>query len=122
MKFSEKLRQARKSASLTQTELGQKLGVSKNTIINWESGKIYPHNRETYRKIADVLSVNENYLRNEDEYKADREGLMPDDLMSRVSAMFAGGDMAEEDMDRFMSAVNRAYWEAKDMKSKNKTD
>lgn len=119
MKFGEKLKTARKSAGLTQTELGEKIGVGKNTIINWESGKTYPHNREIYGVLAGALSVGESYLYNEDEKFFGEDNILPDELAGRVAAMFTGGEMAEEDMDRFMSAVNRAYWEAKEKKRDN---
>lgn len=119
MKFGEKLKQARKAASMTQTELGEKIGVGKNTIINWEGGKTYPHNRDTYSALASILDVGEGYLYNEDELPGSQiDRALPSELAGRVAAMFAGGEMADEDMDKFMSAVNRAYWEAKEKRSK----
>ena len=33
--------------------------------------------------------------------------------MAEVTGLFAGGDMAEEDMDDFVKAVQEAYWDAK---------
>lgn len=33
---------ARVNAGMTQTDIAEKLGVSKNTIINWEKGKVKP--------------------------------------------------------------------------------
>ena len=35
-------------------------------------------------------------------------------LMNDITGLFAGGDMAEEDMDTFMKAVQDAYWQAKE--------
>ena len=34
-------------------------------------------------------------------------------LVADVKALWAGGDMAEEDMDEIMRAMQEAYWEAK---------
>ena len=34
-------------------------------------------------------------------------------VLSDEKALFAGGEMAEEDMDVFMKAVQDAYWEVK---------
>jgi hypothetical protein len=34
-------------------------------------------------------------------------------VLSDVKALFAGGEMADEDMDIFMKAVQDAYWEVK---------
>ena len=40
--ISEKLRQARLATNLTQEDLAEKLGVSRQTISNWENGRSYP--------------------------------------------------------------------------------
>lgn len=33
---------ARVNAKLTQVEIAEKMGVSKQTIVNWENGKVIP--------------------------------------------------------------------------------
>ena len=40
--ISEKLKQARLAANLTQEDLAEKVGVSRQTISNWENGRSYP--------------------------------------------------------------------------------
>ena len=42
MSISEKLKQARLLANLTQEELAEKIGVSRQTISNWENARSYP--------------------------------------------------------------------------------
>ena len=42
MKEKISLRAARVNAGLTQSEAAKKIGVSRDTIINWESGKSSP--------------------------------------------------------------------------------
>ena len=42
LSISEKLKQARLAENLTQEELAEKLGVSRQTISNWENGRSYP--------------------------------------------------------------------------------
>jgi transcriptional regulator with XRE-family HTH domain len=39
-------------------------------------------------------------------------------LMSEVTGLFAGGEMAEEDMDVMMRAITEAYWIAKEKNKK----
>ena len=34
-------------------------------------------------------------------------------VLADVNALFAGGEMADEDLDVFMQAVQQAYWEVK---------
>lgn len=42
MNFNEKLIELRKSKGLSQDELGQRLGVSRQTISKWELAQTYP--------------------------------------------------------------------------------
>ncbi|MGI5855927.1 MAG: helix-turn-helix domain-containing protein [Candidatus Merdivicinus sp.] len=56
MTISEKIREARSKAGLTQQQLADKLGVSQQYIANYESGKHYPK-IQTLQKIADALEV-----------------------------------------------------------------
>lgn len=42
MKFNEKLIELRKTKGLSQEELGNELGVSRQTISKWELGQSYP--------------------------------------------------------------------------------
>ena len=42
MKFSEKLKEARKNAGLKQPELAKAVGVSVRTIASYETGETYP--------------------------------------------------------------------------------
>ncbi len=42
MNFNEKLIELRKSKGLSQDELGQRLGVSRQTIFKWELAQSYP--------------------------------------------------------------------------------
>ena len=42
MNFNEKLIELRKSKGLSQDELGEKLGVSRQTISKWELAQTYP--------------------------------------------------------------------------------
>lgn len=56
--LAERLKTARKSAGLTQAQLGEKIGVSQNTIQKIESGGDTKH----IVTLAKVLNVNANWL------------------------------------------------------------
>jgi DNA-binding XRE family transcriptional regulator len=52
MKFCEKLKHARNSAGMTQEALGAAVGLTKRTIINYETGSRYPRERDVYIRLA----------------------------------------------------------------------
>ena len=66
MKFSEKLRMARKAKGMTQAELSKQAGLGLRTIIAYEKGETYPQKRSTYQTLAGLLDVPLDYLRNEE--------------------------------------------------------
>lgn len=49
MNFNEKLIELRKSKGLSQDELGQRLGMSRQTISKWELAQSYPDFQRTDR-------------------------------------------------------------------------
>lgn len=51
MKGSSIIRQARRTAGLTQAELAQRLGTTQSVVARWESGSVSP-SFETLRKVA----------------------------------------------------------------------
>ena len=54
--FFVRLKELRLKKGLTQTELGEKVGVKQNTFTNWENGKREP-SFENLIKLADLLEV-----------------------------------------------------------------
>lgn len=126
MKFCEKLKEARTRAGLKQEELAKALGVSLRTITNYESGESYPKKREIYYKLAELFHTEENYFLNEDEdfllTAAEKYGSkgakQARELMEEVSGLFAGGNIADEDLDEMMRGIQEAYWIAKEKNKK----
>lgn len=126
MKFCEKIREARKKAGLKQDEFATAIGVSLRTVSNYEAGTRYPKKRETYYKIAEVLKVDVNYLLTDDEeFIIDAEAKYGSKgarqakaLVAEVSGLFAGGDLADEDLDEMMKGIQEAYWIAKEKNKK----
>lgn len=54
--FPQRLKELRLKKGLTQTELGEKVGVTKQTIINYEKGTTEP-SFENLIKLADLFEV-----------------------------------------------------------------
>lgn len=70
MEFSERLKELRKQAHLTQVELASKLGIVQSSYADWERGKKKP-TQDNLVKIAQVLNVSVDYLVGNSEEKAD---------------------------------------------------
>ena len=56
MTLASRIRDLRKNAGLTQEQLAQKIGVKKQNISRYESGRVEPNIR-TAKKLADALGV-----------------------------------------------------------------
>ena len=64
MNLSEKISIIRKARKYTQEEMGDKIGVSRQTVSDWEKGKFEP-TLDSIRAIAEVLNVSYDTLLNE---------------------------------------------------------
>ena len=65
--FSERARQLRKEAGLSQTQLAQKLGITQRKLSYLESGQSEP-DMETLCRMADFFDVTTHYLLGRTEY------------------------------------------------------
>ena len=130
-KFAEKLKSARMEAGMNQTELSEKVGVTRRSIFAYENGVSMPR-KNVLRKIASVLNVTVSYLTNEDstdpnegrvreeninlarEKFGSRGAREAADLLDRNNAFFAGGEIPQEEKDAFFDAIMTAYVTAKE--------
>ena len=63
--LNERIRQLRMERGFSQVELAEKLGVSKQSVSNWENDNIQP-SIEMLLKISHVFSVSTDFLLGED--------------------------------------------------------
>ena len=121
MTFGEKVRNERNRLGLSQDELAAKIGVTRRVISSYENDSSRPRGTERYNKLADALGVNINYLLSEDEaFIANvednygrRGAKQAKELLAEVTGLFAGGEMADEDMRKMVDAIQEAYLIAK---------
>lgn len=62
MTVGEKIKEQRKALGLTQTELGEKLGVQKNAVSKWETGRVDDIPGSKIRAMAELFGVTPSYL------------------------------------------------------------
>ena len=117
MSFGEKLRELRKRSGLSQEELAEKIGVSRRSLIYYEQGKAYPSRPETITAIADVFGITT------DELYSDRDRFVSEaaaaggararqsaqEVIDNMCALFAGGELSNEDKEEAMHIVMEAY-------------
>lgn len=123
----EKIRESRTHLGLTQTELADKIGVTLRTITKYEKQGVMPRGVNLQR-LAEVLGVSTAYLSN-DEIVDPNYGLEEapyiesaraaygrkgatdvEQLLTQTRALFAGGDVPEQDKELFFQAVTEAYF------------
>ena len=121
MTFGEKVKTERTKLGLTQEELAAKVGATVRVIFSYENDKSRPRGTERYKKLAEALNVNVDHLLSEDDaFIADvkdkygrRGAKQAKELIAEVTGLFAGGEIADEDMREMVDAIQEAYLIAK---------
>ena len=67
MTVGEKIKALRKSKGLTQTELGDRVGVQKNAVSKWECGRVEDIPTSTIKALANIFNVPPSYLIDDDD-------------------------------------------------------
>ena len=121
MLFGERLRKMREDAGLTQAELGKRIGVSDRVVGYYEANVRFPKKPETLQKLSEVFKVSIDLLVGKDgsfvQKSVEQFGYtgsqQAKEVLNNVQALFAGGELPEEDRDEFFRMVSEMYFEAK---------
>lgn len=126
----EKIRDLRLNLGLTQAELAEMTGITVRSITNYETDAATPR-RLQLRKLCEALNVTEDYLLKPEiddptygldtapyvnaarERYGSKGAIDMKALLDANRALFAGGEMPQEDKDLFFQAVTEAYFECK---------
>ena len=124
--FAEKAKEARISLGWSQTRLAQEVGVSSRSVQAYERGEKTPR-PAMLAKLAKALKVSVKFLSDDecDDPMADIEkdtyieearrrygakGVRDvDQLLAENTALFAGGELSQDQKDAFFQAVMTAY-------------
>ena len=98
MSFASRLKQAREQAGLTQQAFADKLGVTKNSISNYENGVSSPK-WDILLKIFDVLHVDPNFLY--------QDNFSPIEVASLRSAIQAMDEQEQAQISKLTSDFNK---------------
>ena len=121
MTFGEKVKTLRKTKDMSQTQLAQSIGVSLRTVGGWEKEGRYPKQHELYQKLADTLGCDVSYLMTEEEsfiteateQYGSRGAKQAQQILEQAAAMFAGGELSDEDKTAFMDEIQMLYLDSK---------
>lgn len=86
-KFGERIRELRKERGITSNEMATRLGISRNTLTNWERGEKEPHAVEILEEMARIFEVPLKYLLLEEERSDIAKNPVIRDLLNRVSRL-----------------------------------
>ena len=120
MKFSERLKELREENNMTQEQLAKVSGVSSRTIQRYECGTSRPR-LDAAEKLAKALNISVDqllgtggmFVAQAAEKYGSKGAKQAQQLTDEITGLFAGGEMAEEDMDELMLAIQEAYIDAK---------
>ena len=128
MTFGEKVKSLRTTKNMSQAQLAQELGVALRTVSGWENHNRYPKKHDLYQKLSDILGCDISYLMSEEEsfiteaaeQFGSRGAKQAQQILEQAAAMFAGGELSDEDKTAFMDEIQMLYLDSK-MRAKKYT-
>ena len=119
--FSRKLKEYRKAKRMSQQDFAAFIGMPYRTYQNYESGSRYPKNMAVVNKIATAIGTTSEeligaaggYIVDAGELGTIKDQRRMEQMVTQLTAMFAGGEIDEGSKDAAMAALNDAYWKHK---------
>lgn len=118
--YGERLKKVRLRRKMTQEQLSEKCGISTRSIKAYENNQKEPK-LQNNAKIAEVLNIDPNYLLG---YTNERDEDFEEIKEHIRETLFAGGDIPEDEQEKFYAALRDAYLLCieESLKRENKTD
>lgn len=109
--FSERLKQLRKEAKLTQKQLAKKMNTSQPSYQNWEKGTRNP-SKENLEKLSKIFNVSVDYLLGNTDIKNSDELSDADikNILETGVASYDGKPISEHDA-KILEQVIRDYFD-----------
>ena len=111
MEFSERLKNLRKQARLTQVDVAGKLGISQQAYASWERGIKKP-TQENLVKLSKILYVSVDYLLGNTENKQTSDVLENIELLFRMNSEGLTEDekkIFKKELIKFMEERKKAF-------------
>jgi transcriptional regulator with XRE-family HTH domain len=104
MRLGEKITKLKKAKNLSQTDLAERTGISRDAISKYERGDAVP-SVEYAKRIADALEVSLDYLVNED----DKQEVLDNEVVKRVREVQKLPQLEKEKIFSVIDALVRDY-------------
>lgn len=127
--LGEKIRAARTAAGVSQAELAKRIGVTLRSVQYYEKDSRVPKNATMIIKIAAALGIETNYfmsteqlaqaeeqdkyLQEAEEQYGSRGKARANLVLRQASALFAGGELSEDDREEFIRTMMEIYFDSK---------
>lgn len=107
--MDKRIKELRKALNLTQNELGSRIGMTPNTITNYETGRRVPSNQVIF-SICREFNVNEDWLRtgNGDMFNPISEDEELDLYVGRISG---GSDEFKKNLIKTLCKLSEDEWD-----------
>lgn len=115
MEFSERLKNLRKEAGLTQVDVAEKLGISQPAYASWERGIKKP-TQDNLVKLSKILYVSVDYLLGNTENRQTSDVLEDIELLFRMNSK----GLTEEEKELFKKELIEFIKKRKEAFDKNK--
>ena len=113
MEFSERLKNLRKEAGLTQVDVAEKLGISQPAYASWERGIKKP-TQDNLVKLSKILYVSVDYLLGNTENRQTSDVLEDIELLFRMNSKGLTEEekaVFKQELIEFMEERKRAFEE-----------
>lgn len=120
MTLADTLKNLRKQQNMTQDEVAKLAGITRGTYVYYEKGIRAPKSRRTLLALATALKCDVSALQDQSpfvlaagEQFGSRGKKQAEKEEVNMKALFAGGDLKDEDKEKLETALQTAFFEAK---------
>lgn len=106
MTTGDKIKLLRKSKGMTQSELGERLGVKKNAVSKWECGRVEDIPAGKIKMMAEIFEVPTSYLIDDEETIKKQPAANSDELTdTQKTAIDMIKSMSDSDLEMYLEIL-----------------
>lgn len=103
MTTGDKIKLLRKSKGMTQSELGERLGVKKNAVSKWECGRVEDIPAGKIKMMAEIFEVPTSYLIDDEETIKKQPAVSSELTQTQMDAISLIHEMSDDQLRKFVA-------------------